>query len=411
MEETMQLTFFDTTEQKDDFFVAKSNRLINEAKSALTAKENVLLNYLISMVKPNDESLNTHTFTINELNTACNFSPSGGGEAKKDTLDTIKSLTNRQWYWRSDYSQANSSEEYMRWIGQLKIMDDNIVTIKLDESIAPHVLNLIKQKNYTQFPFQQIKKLKKSINAQTVYERLYSVKYRFDDDPNYILQVSVKEIREWMGMEEINGEPKWAKVTQALNRAIELINKRTDMHIEKKVIRESRQAAFIAFKLTFKKPENEILEVGEAVVKDKLADEFEEIWSLYPKQSGKSTALLAYRKARQTGTSFDQVREGILNYRQYLKVTEMEAKYIHTGENYFKKQMWNEIFKINFDFGKRVEQLPNFEEEASQLMPYSREEWTQKYNRYKDDLSDTGQMMMELLKQDYETFIAEFYQG
>ena len=53
---------------------------------------------------------------------------------------------------------------------------------------------------------------------------------------------------------------------------------------------------------------------------DSVSQEFEELWSKYPRKEGKKAAFASYQRAKKKGATFDDVKAGILNYLDYIKI-------------------------------------------------------------------------------------------
>lgn len=92
--------------------------------------------------------------------------------------------------------------------------------------------------------------------------------------------------------------------------------------------------------------------------KDKLKDikqyedEFAILWQLYPRKQGKPNALKAYIKARNNGTTFEDVKKGIENYCLHIKAKKIEADYIKHGSTWFNNEGWTD----EYDFTSKVSQ-------------------------------------------------------
>lgn len=72
-----------------------------------------------------------------------------------------------------------------------------------------------------------------------------------------------------------------------------------------------------------------------------LEDEFEQLWSIYPNKKGsKKKALEAYKRARQKGTSFDDVQKGINDYVLYIKTERIEKQFVKHGSTFFSQNAW-----------------------------------------------------------------------
>lgn len=73
-------------------------------------------------------------------------------------------------------------------------------------------------------------------------------------------------------------------------------------------------------------------------------DEFEELWQLYPRKVGKTNALKAYIKARKNGTTFEEVKQGIENYRRQIEAKGTATEYIKHGSTWFNQESWNDEY-------------------------------------------------------------------
>lgn len=73
-----------------------------------------------------------------------------------------------------------------------------------------------------------------------------------------------------------------------------------------------------------------------------LRKEFEALWSLYPKKQGKDKAYGYYERARKSGTTYEEVEQGIYAYLNYIKATETEQKYIKMGSTFFSQKAWQD---------------------------------------------------------------------
>lgn len=74
--------------------------------------------------------------------------------------------------------------------------------------------------------------------------------------------------------------------------------------------------------------------------------EFEEIWDLYPRKEAKAVALKHYISARKRGTSLETIKQGLDRYIEYCRVNKIEKKYIKSGGNWFKEELWTNQYEI-----------------------------------------------------------------
>jgi len=73
-----------------------------------------------------------------------------------------------------------------------------------------------------------------------------------------------------------------------------------------------------------------------------LEQDFEELWKLYPRKAGKAKAFKAYKSAIKQGATNEQIKQGILNYIQWIKEHKTQAEYIKHGSTFFNERCWND---------------------------------------------------------------------
>ena len=92
------------------------------------------------------------------------------------------------------------------------------------------------------------------------------------------------------------------------------------------------------------------LEIGKSKSKDSigksiLSEEFEELWKLYPKKQGKQSAYKAYEKARKEGVTYEEVKNGIKAYTEFVKGK--DPQYIKMGSSFFNQRAWQDEWSTN----------------------------------------------------------------
>ena len=73
-----------------------------------------------------------------------------------------------------------------------------------------------------------------------------------------------------------------------------------------------------------------------------LQAEFDKLWDLYPKKQGKRQAFGHYERARKSGTTYEEVEQGINAYIHYLKVTQTGQQFIKMGSTFFSQRAWQD---------------------------------------------------------------------
>ena len=72
-------------------------------------------------------------------------------------------------------------------------------------------------------------------------------------------------------------------------------------------------------------------------------NEFEELWKLYPRKEGKNVALKKYIQYRKNNeATFDEVKQGILNYKKIIEINKTSTQYILHGSTFFNQKRWED---------------------------------------------------------------------
>lgn len=75
-----------------------------------------------------------------------------------------------------------------------------------------------------------------------------------------------------------------------------------------------------------------------------LEDEFDALWLLYPRKSGKKDALRHYKSARKSGVAYDTIEDGIKRYAQHIRDEHTEEQYIAMGSTWFCGHRWEDKY-------------------------------------------------------------------
>lgn len=78
-----------------------------------------------------------------------------------------------------------------------------------------------------------------------------------------------------------------------------------------------------------------------------LESEFENLWKLYPRKEGKSSAQKDYIKARKdkkAPVTFDEVKRGIERYIRYITAQKTERRFIKQGSTWFHQRCWEDEY-------------------------------------------------------------------
>ena len=86
--------------------------------------------------------------------------------------------------------------------------------------------------------------------------------------------------------------------------------------------------------------------INKSSIKKEINNEFDSLWILYPRKQGKDKALNYYEKARKSGTTYEEVEQGILAYKSYIEAEEIDKKYIKQGSTFFSQKAWQDDWSV-----------------------------------------------------------------
>lgn len=215
-----------------EYKVIKTNDLIQNSRFNLTTKEQKIILYLISKIKPDDDELNLYEFEIREFCRICGISQRSG-KNHTDLKNTIQNLVNKSLWIEIENGRI---ETLLRWIERPYIdAKSGIIRIKLDELMKPFLLH-IKEK-FTQYSIYYTLPMKSRYSMRMYellksYEKIGSWTFKlkdlkhsmfadtyslFGDFKRKVLDISVREINEYgdifVNYEAIKEGKKVTKVT------------------------------------------------------------------------------------------------------------------------------------------------------------------------------------------------------
>ena len=80
------------------------------------------------------------------------------------------------------------------------------------------------------------------------------------------------------------------------------------------------------------------------ITSSQIDKEFNELWAIYPtgRKQGKKKAFENYKKARKTGTTFEEVKKGIEDYKKYILINKIQRQYIKQASSFFNQHAWQD---------------------------------------------------------------------
>ena len=79
---------------------------------------------------------------------------------------------------------------------------------------------------------------------------------------------------------------------------------------------------------------------------NELKKEFEEVWKLYPRKHGKEKAFEYYIRDRKAGATYEEIGQGVYDYRAYVEAESIELQYMKMGSTFFSQKAWQDDWNI-----------------------------------------------------------------
>ena len=229
--------------------VRKSNKLIRDFTANMTTSQFRLANYIIGIAYTQNEALEVE-FNIKRYCEICGIDYKSGYNYKQIKTD-VKKLADRS-LWVETFNDSNCSV-LVRLINKFWIYyNSGVVKIRLDEDVKQYISALFDQYNacgqlYTAYAFLYTLPMR-SVYSMRLYELLKSwanAKWSKDDGHYW----EINHLQQLLGSSYERYQDFRRKV---LEKAVDEINKYTDIDIEFEPIREGRIYKYINFIIQLK---------------------------------------------------------------------------------------------------------------------------------------------------------------
>lgn len=205
-----------------EFYVVKSNELIQKARYKMTVQQQKLILYAISKIKKNDLPDQEYELSIDEICSVCGLELDAGGTYYKRIKDDLLKLTTRIWVQFPDRSEGTVS-----WLSDAYIMPlSGTVTVKFHERMTPFLFEL--QNRYTQYQLSEVLVFKGKYSIR-LYELLRSFLTQDDlrDGREKEISFTVSELKELLSAEKYVEFPEFNR--SVLKKAVSEINQCSDL--------------------------------------------------------------------------------------------------------------------------------------------------------------------------------------
>lgn len=213
--------------------IVKSNQVIQKSRYHLTIQQQKLILYLISKIRPNDTEFKEYVFDLKDICNILGVEINGANYIRfKESLKKIADTS----FWL----EIDGKDRLYRWIDDIEINNNETqIKIKLDEHLKPFLLQL--KESFTYYQLENV------LCFDCKYSfRLYELFKSYEFKSN--LTMSVDELKRYL-MAENKYDRFTLFKTNVLNKAIDEINKYTDIDVSYKLIRENRIIKYIDFEL------------------------------------------------------------------------------------------------------------------------------------------------------------------
>ena len=205
-----------------EYYVVKSNELIQKARYSMTVQQQKLILYAISKIKKNDLPDQQYDLSIDEICSVCGLELDAGGTYYKRIKDDLLKLTTRIWVKFPDRSEGTVS-----WLSDAYIMPlSGTVTVKFHERMTPFLFEL--QNRYTQYQLSEVLVFKGKYSIR-LYEliRSFLTQDELREGREKEVSFTVSELKELLSAENYE---LWNDFNRfVLKKAVDEINQCSDV--------------------------------------------------------------------------------------------------------------------------------------------------------------------------------------
>lgn len=197
--------------ESQKYYVAKSNVLIQKSRFTMTVKQNRLMLYLISKIRPNDTGNEVYNISLRDFSKVCNIALDSG-KNYEDAKKAIKELADKSvWVLQDD-----GNEVLLRWLNRVRLnKKTGCFEISFHCDMLPYLYDL--KEKYTLYCLDNVLTMNSKYGIR-LYELLKSKQYlgneiifslnelrnrldvlgykRYQDFRRYVLDIAIYDINE-----------------------------------------------------------------------------------------------------------------------------------------------------------------------------------------------------------------------
>lgn len=231
-----------------NYLVVESNDWVRYGRYNLTAQQFNILCYCISKIKPGMEELETYDFDLKDLCAICGIKSAGQNIANfKESIEKLANIT----FWM----ETDEAHELHRLFESVKIYKrDTRVSIKIDDYLKPHLLS--QRENFIAYLCENVIVMK-STYSKYLYRLFKSYAYMGE------YETTLDYLKMQLGCGDYEGRYDNFR-RKVIEKAIEEINRYTDLEVSYQPIRVGRSIGRLHFTIK-QKPEDSV-EYGRATL-------------------------------------------------------------------------------------------------------------------------------------------------
>lgn len=216
-----------------NYYVVKANDLITKSRYSLSLQQQKILLYLISQIKPEDDTNTIYELSINDFAKVCGYLEYNG-YYYQSIKDDIKKLRDT-----SSWIEVEKDKEILfSWLNMVELnKNSGKIRISFHYSVAPYLFALREQ--YTQYNLYNVLCLTHKYSIR-LYEFLSSMRYR------KVFEISIDELKRRIDAENYTSFGSFNQ--RVLKPAVYDINDFTNLNIEYQYKKTGKAVSHIIFK-------------------------------------------------------------------------------------------------------------------------------------------------------------------
>jgi plasmid replication initiation protein len=224
-----------------EYFVCKSNELIQKGRYNLSTQQQKIVLYAISKVKKGDDPRKLYELSIEDICSVCGMNIDNGGFYYQALKQDMRKLASPVWVQYPD-----KSEWLVSWFDDVGIVPlSGTVYVRFHERIWEHIFDL--KERYTQYHLSEVLVFNGKY-AIRLFEILRShfTQAELDTGTEKEIVISLEHLRDQLC---ITAYPEWKEFNRnVMKKAIDEINEYSEqMHVEYETIKTGRRITDVKF--------------------------------------------------------------------------------------------------------------------------------------------------------------------